>query len=297
MVDEGTSTPAGGSVSLLASGAVHGRTRAMATDITVVAHGAAAPSLLRAVNAALEVFHQVHAQCTRFDASSPLMRANAASTTGAFVPALCWRAIAAAAQAYRRTEGSFDPRVHDDLVRLGYGTSRAFDAGDESKPTAARAADGRAALPPWQPEFGADGRRVRIGPWPIDLGGIGKGLAVSWAAERLAAELGDRFPAHGHLIEAGGDCAAHGEAPEGGGWLIGVEDPFATDDGDDGEPARPLLVLGVRDRAVATSSTRVRNWRVGGRAVHHLIDPRTGLPGGAWSGRRHRRPGGRREHR
>ena len=40
----------------------------------------------------------------------------------------------------------------------------------------------------------------------------------------------------------------------------------------------PLLVLAVRDRAVTTSSTRVRRWRVDGVGVHHLIDPRTGLP-------------------
>lgn len=37
-------------------------------------------------------------------------------------------------------------------------------------------------------------------------------------------------------------------------------------------------MLAVRDRAVTTSSIRVRRWRVEGAGVHHLIDPRTGLP-------------------
>jgi len=39
-------------------------------------------------------------------------------------------------------------------------------------------------------------------------------------------------------------------------------------------------VLALTDRACATSSIRVRRWRSNGRDVHHLIDPRTGAPGG-----------------
>ena len=41
-------------------------------------------------------------------------------------------------------------------------------------------------------------------------------------------------------------------------------------------------MLHVTDGAVATSSTLVHRWTAAdGRAVHHLIDPRTGEPGGA----------------
>jgi thiamine biosynthesis lipoprotein len=55
------------------------------------------------------------------------------------------------------------------------------------------------------------------------------------------------------------------------GWLIGIEDPLAL--GND------LLVLRVRDRAVATSTTMRRRWMTSdGNFAHHLIDPRTGLP-------------------
>ena len=41
-----------------------------------------------------------------------------------------------------------------------------------------------------------------------------------------------------------------------------------------------MAVLGLRDQACATSSIRVRRWTAGGPPVHHLIDPRTGEPGG-----------------
>ncbi len=62
-------------------------------------------------------------------------------------------------------------------------------------------------------------------------------------------------------------------APDGGPWRIGVEDPL--------NPDQPIAVLAVSDRAVATSSVRIRRWTAGSSQVHHLIDPRTGLPGGA----------------
>lgn len=42
-----------------------------------------------------------------------------------------------------------------------------------------------------------------------------------------------------------------------------------------------MALLCLADRGCATSSVRVRLWSIGGRKVHHLIDPRTGLPGGA----------------
>jgi thiamine biosynthesis lipoprotein len=102
------------------------------------------------------------------------------------------------------------------------------------------------------------------------MGGIGKGLALRWAAARAVEVL----PAScGLLLEAGGDLVAAGDPPDEG-WRIGIEDPAAaTDD------AEPLVVVVAHDDAVASSSVRVRNW-VGpdGSAVHHLLDPRTGNP-------------------
>ena len=43
--------------------------------------------------------------------------------------------------------------------------------------------------------------------------------------------------------------------------------------------AEPVAVVLVEDGAVATSSVRVRHWVApDGRAVHHLVDPRTREP-------------------
>jgi thiamine biosynthesis lipoprotein len=109
------------------------------------------------------------------------------------------------------------------------------------------------------------GRRGRSIGRPIDLGGIGKGLALRWATGAL-----EQAGATHLLLEAGGDLVARGYDPEGQAWRIGIEDPAGGDE--------PLAVIGVRDGAVATSSTRVNRWTVDGRVVHHLLDPATGEP-------------------
>jgi thiamine biosynthesis lipoprotein len=107
--------------------------------------------------------------------------------------------------------------------------------------------------------------RVRA---PIDSGGLGKGLALRWA---LRAARGVLPGGVAMLLEAGGDLVVSGPGPDQGAWSIAIEDPRGDD--------HPLATIRVRDCAVATSSTAVRRWLDdAGRAVHHLIDPRTGEP-------------------
>jgi FAD:protein FMN transferase len=244
---------------------VVGRTRAMATDIAIAAVGDDIARLRSAVDRGLAVFRDVESECSRFDPRSALMKANARAAEWTAVPPRCFEALAAAAGSYRRTCGRFDPRVHDDLCRLGYERSLAFEAGDVVLHTPSVRA--RPELPEWNPRFRPRLGHVHLGGYRVDLGGIGKGLAVRWAAEVLR-ECTDDF-----VVEAGGDCYAAGHSPDGGPWRIGVEDPL--------NPTQPIAVLAVSDRAVATSSVRIRRWTARGAEVHHLIDPRTGLPGGA----------------
>ena len=86
--------------------------------------------------------------------------------------------------------------------------------------------------------------RARLAPnMRIDLGGIAKG----WMADRLAERLGDHV-----LVNLGGDLYARGE------WPVAIA-------------CKTYL---LRNLGAATSSTRKRRWG----DLHHLIDPRTGLP-------------------
>ncbi len=237
----------------------------MASTITIVSRGGGTrPRHPAALGAALQVFHAVDSACSRFNPASHLMRANAVPDRWHTVPSVLYDALVEAHRAYEQTHGRFDPRVYRDLVRLGYDHSLAFARGAVVRP---EPSVGRDRLGRWRPRFrGGPRPEVHLGGVPIDLGGIGKGLAVRWAAERLA------HSESGYFIDAGGDCACRGSGPDGPGWRVGVEDPRGGTD--------PLLVLAIRDAACATSSIRVRQWRAGRQAAHHLIDPRTGTPGG-----------------
>jgi FAD:protein FMN transferase len=241
----------------------------MASRVTVRAHGRessqSAEEDRAALESALAVMHHVDRTCTRFDATSDLMRANARGGEWVAVDRTCFDAVAEAYAAYRRTGGRFDPRVLDDLVRLGYDVSYSRRPPSASDPGVALAR--RGPRPEWHPGLRPATHEVRIGSHPVDLGGIGKGLAVRWAADTLQREGFSSY-----LIDAGGDCYCAGVPADAPGWRISVEDPHGG--------VEPVAVLQLRDEAVATSSTRVRTWRVGDREVHHLVDPATGLPGG-----------------
>jgi len=244
----------------------------MATDITLrLAPGCAtaadpggAGAAASAADRALAVFGEVERACTRFGGTSPLARANDAPSAWHRVPPLCLEAVREAWCAYEETGGRFDPRVHDDLIALGYDRSLPFADGqvvvDRHAPRR------RLARPPWRPRFRTARRELCLGGAPVDLGGIGKGLALRWAADVLRPTAPD------FVLNAGGDCLCAGAADDGAPWRVGVEDPAGG--------TEPVAVLGLTETASATSSVRVRHWEAGGVAVHHLIDPATGLPGG-----------------
>jgi thiamine biosynthesis lipoprotein len=148
------------------------------------------------------------------------------------------------------------------LTQLGYGSSLPFEGGQINLTSNGRQQSHRVRA--WKPAFDRARLSVRVGDEPVDLGGIGKGLAVRWASQ-LLVESGDSV-----LVEAGGDVMALGGGPNGDGWMISVEDPFGGAD--------PVAVLRLVDRAAATSSVRIRSWIVDGEQVHHLVDPRTRRP-------------------
>ena len=249
-----------------ASKVLHHEFRSMASSvrIQIVDPTSDAQARLASVEG---VFRDVEATCTRFNPASALMQVNSDPKSRHVVPPLLFNALSAAHEAYVRTAGRFDPRVLDDLVRAGYDRSFEFTKpGDKVEATTQTPSWwSRSRRREWKPKFDKDSSAVSIGNRAIDLGGIGKGLAVRWAMEYLTS-AGTAV-----LLEAGGDIATTGRGPDGHGWRVAVENPWNVE----GDPA---VVLDASDAAVATSSIRLRTWTVNGATQHHLIDARTGRP-------------------
>lgn len=193
-------------------------------------------------------------------------------------------ALAVALAAAEWTGGLVDPTVGGALCGLGY--DRDFAAiPDDPDGKAGPASPVR--VPGWQ-SVRLDGRRLRLaaGVW-LDLGATAKGLG----SDRAARAAADRVPGGGVLVSLGGDIAVAGEAPLGG-WPVLVSDepqqqgrehasPAVRQVCAPEEPAGQLVRLATG--ALATSSVRCRQWRRGGRTLHHIVDPRTGLPAtGPW---------------
>lgn len=205
----------------------------------------------------LAEFEEVDLALSRFrdDSELTLLNRLAGSDAVVTVTRRTRQALALIDRASRVTGNRFDATILSTLERIGE-TGADLDAPAE-RPSAADPAEARHA--------------VHAPPMPVDMGGIGKGLALRWAA---AAALPTLPADAGLLLEAGGDLVCAGRPPLER-WRIGIEDPVAQA----GAATSPLVVITVDEGAVATSSIRVRNWVTpDGRPVHHLVDPRTREP-------------------
>jgi thiamine biosynthesis lipoprotein len=187
------------------------------------------------------------ARFTRFVTESELARLNAGD--GRYVPVSpeMFAMLEAALWAYQESGGLVNAAILPALTAAGY--DRPFRQGlthpDSAEPM---------HVPGLLEVLILDGttRSVALAPGAaLDLGGIAKGAL----ADLLIDELGDDA-----VCNLGGDVRVRGNGPEGDGWHIGLCDRSA---------------VAVRDGAVCTSGTTRRRW---GQSMHHLIDPKTGMP-------------------
>ncbi|HET7555039.1 MAG TPA: FAD:protein FMN transferase [Gaiellaceae bacterium] len=218
--------------------------RAMGTDVELFLAAAPGPAADQALAAAEAEFERVEALLSRFRDDSELSELNREGRIEAGDDLLA--VVELALDARERTEGRFDPTVHDALVAAGYDRTFEQVAPDGGATVVAARCGGRVRV---------TGRTIELEPGThLDLGGIGKGYTVDRAATILSAA----GPA---LVDAGGDIAALGR-PDALGWRVGVEH----------------LTLALENAAVATSGRDRRRWRRDGEERHHLIDPATGRP-------------------
>jgi len=211
----------------------------------------------------------VDATASRFREDSELSRLNATPNREVSISPLLARLIAAALRGARLTAGAVDPTVGCAVKLAGY------DADFGAVPADGLAIDLVVSrVPGWQAvAFNERARTITVPRGvEIDLGATAKALTSDLAAAAALARTGGG----GVLVSLGGDIAVAGEPPAEG-WLIQASE-------DSGAPLEEgEETISITSGGIATSSTTVRRWTRGGVALHHIIDPGTGLPAdGPW---------------
>jgi thiamine biosynthesis lipoprotein len=228
------------------------------------------PALLSRLGPWLKTWvERVEAACSRFSPASDLSRANDAAGRPVRVSIELLSAFQAAASMADVTEGLYDPAVGIAVIEAGY--DRTFEA---------VAAEGPGPRGPGQ--LGGGWRRVEVDEeastimvpegYRLDLGGSAKGWAVDVALEGLRSSLLADYPDAGVCISAGGDIAVAGVSPAGG-WPVIVSERL------DRSIASSEGYIKLARGAIATSGATARSWSDGRVPGHHIIDPRTGVPG------------------
>jgi len=225
--------------------------RAMNTEIDAIVVSDLVPS-----DAFLNMrllFERQEERFSRFRESSLLSRLNRGDEVEDETFARCCRM---AIEAYELTGGLFNPMVLPALRAAGYDRTFEEVRGGERE---------RQAFPDPRQAIALDGNRARLREGQLDLGGIVKGWTVDLAVEALSERYPDIF------LNAGGDLRCEGrEENQPDGWLVSVA----------GLPGQEDAWQGVMTGSLATSTSLKRRWQTAsGGEAHHLIDPRTGLPG------------------
>ena len=231
---------------------------AMGTTAELMVVGGRGDALL---DWAVDRIEALEAAWSRFRPESELCRLDRCAGTGPVaVSADTVDVVGRALSLWYVTDGRFDPTIHRALEASGY---------DRTFRLVAPAGPALAEPPHAAP--GCDGVRIdRRGCTvslpagvSLDLGGVGKGLA----ADLVATGLVERG-ASGACVGLGGDVRVAGRGPDGGAWVIEVEDPI--------DETRVLCSRTLLDSAIVTCTTRFRRWTRGGEMLHHIIDPATG---------------------
>ncbi|ROQ39855.1 thiamine biosynthesis lipoprotein [Frondihabitans sp. PhB188] len=223
-----------------------------------------AVALTRARQIADRILADVEMAASRFRADSEVRRIQDRAGEGVEVSDMLAALVHQALLAARVTDGDVDPTLGGVLDGLGYDRDVRMlpraQHGDEASFSISVAVPRE---PGWS-RVRLDGRVLTVpAPLRLDLGATAKAVAADLCATAIASEL-----QCGVLVSLGGDIATAGRAL-GDGWQVTVQD--LADD--------PVSRITVSDGfAVATSSTQKRRWVHDGRQVHHILDPRLGLP-------------------
>ena len=219
----------------------------LGTFVEIEVTGAAKSAMNTAIDAAFEAVESVHRLMSFHEPASDVSRLN----REAFVRPInvhdwTYQVLQAAVEMHRRSNGMFDIAVAPELQAMGL-----LPGANDQNPidAEARAFDPIELLEGQQVRF----RQANV---RIDLGGIAKGFAVDRALQVLRD-----FGAAGGIVNAGGDLAVFGEAPQ----AVHIRHPR--------DPRRLICSVEVTDEALASTARRFDPFQSADTASSAIIDP------------------------
>jgi thiamine biosynthesis lipoprotein len=201
---------------------------------------------------------QLERRWSRFLPGSDISRLNTMPNAFAIVSEDTIDLLATMKQAWRLSNGRYDPTMLAAINTAGY--TKSVD-GSGRRSTRAGSRDRGCTIADVAIDLATSSVVVPAGIG-LDPGGIGKGFA----ADLVVTELLSRGTG-GALVSVGGDLAAAGTPPTEEGWYVDVEDPF--------DRSQKMMTLVLEVGGIATSSTQTRTWVKDGSHRHHVIDPTT----------------------
>ncbi len=160
---------------------------------------------------------------------------------------------------WNETNGSFDPTVMPLVNFWGFGYKERSEI-DTTKIDSIMNLIGFEKI-----SFNSDSLAIKPG-MELDFNAIAKGYGV----DVISSFIRDRGY-QDFMLEIGGEVYCSGLAPNGKGWLIGIEDPLA-------EQRKAAKVVALSDLAMATSGNYRNFYEIDGIKLSHTIDPATGYP-------------------
>lgn len=233
--------------------------QAMGTDVSVEIAGLSGQDADRAkqsFDGLKKIFRENEKIFSRFDPESELSRINRSLDQEVKISGPMKEVLGLCLKFNRIMEGHFDPRVMENLEKIGYDRDfRSNDLNDREKNISALETFPKNLDEELKLDYD---RGTVILSRRIDTTGIAKGYTVDLAAKYLKEEGWKNF-----LVDAGGDMFASGKDENGEAWAVGVE-------GLENDTVR----IKLEDEGIATSGISRKRWMRGGKKVHHLINPK-----------------------
>ncbi|MYM68410.1 FAD:protein FMN transferase [Pseudoduganella sp. FT55W] len=235
---------------------------AMACTCEIVIAAGDLPAARAPIAAAVAEVRRIEAKFSRYRPDSVISRINAAAGGAALVCDEETASLLAYADTlFQASGGLFD--ITAGVLRQAWDFKRPQLPSDE---TLARVC----ALIGWgRVERNANSVRLPQVGMELDFGGFGK----EYAADRAAAVLAAAGIRHGY-VSLGGDLRAIGPKPDGGPWMIGIQDPRRAGD--------IIASIPIERGGLATSGDYARFFELDGRRYCHLLNPHSGQPVTYW---------------